>query len=182
MKAWMKFAALGAGAVMATAALTWADKESDADSAALRSAPPAVQSAVLQLAGMNKINEFDSETENGKTVYDLEYAVKGGTYEADIDPSGQILTREVDVDASIVPPAVIAAAKAAHDGAKIGEASIVAAGDQLFYELDVKAGKDTHEMRIGAGGSVIADSIEAPEAPDADNDKGGEAGDKEDKD
>jgi len=176
MKMWKKSACLAAAAALAVGAWALGDEGSQK----LRSAPPAVQVAVIQLAGTNKIHDFDVETEGGNTVYDLEYNVKGISYEADIDPSGQILSREVEVDLSIIPPAVIDAAKKTHADGKIGEGSIVAAGDKLFYELDVKVGKDSHEMHIAADGSVIADTIEAPEAPEAD--EAGEKGEKPDKD
>ena len=111
----------------------------------------------------------------------MEFAVKGATYEADIDASGNIFTREVEVDLSIIPPAVIDTAQKAHSDGKIGEGSIVSAGGKMYYELDVKVAKDEHEMQIGADGTVIGDSIEAPEAPEAPESatKGGEkAGEK----
>jgi uncharacterized membrane protein YkoI len=163
MKAWTKIlGGVGAALTLTSGVAIWAASSADA----LRGAPPAVQLAVVQLVGTNKVNEFDSEVEAGKTVYDLEYIVKGVTYEADIDPSGQILTREVEVDLSIVPPAVVSAAKKSHADGTIGETAIVTAGDKMFYEMDVKVGKDTHEVQISAGGSVLADTIEAPEAPE----------------
>jgi len=178
MNAWKKSAAcLGAAALVVCVASVWGDEDSDK----LRAAPPAVQAAVIQLAGTNKIEEFDSEAEGGKTVYDLGFSVKGVNYEADIDPSGKILMREVEVDLSIVPPAVMDAAKKAHADGKVGEASIVTSGDKMFYELDAKVGKDSHEIQISAGGDVIADAIEAPEAPEAAK-PAAKAGEKEEKD
>jgi len=158
---------------MVAGAWAMADEASDK----LRAAPPAVQVAVVQLVGTNKINDFDNEMEGDKAVFSVEFKVKGVSYEADIDPTGQILTREVEVDQSILPPAVIAAAKKAHADGKLGESSIITAGDKMFYEMDVQVGKDSHEMQIGAAGDVIADSIETPEADEADGaevkDKGG---------
>jgi len=165
MKTWMKITGCaGAALVLAVALPSWGDEDA---SKALKAAPPAVQVAVVQLVGTNKINDFDSEVYAGKTVYDVEFAVKGASYEADIDASGNILTREVEVDLAIIPPAVIDAAKKAHADGKVGEGSIVTAGDKMYYEMDVKVGKDEHEMQIGADGAVIGDAIEAPEAPEA---------------
>jgi len=136
-----------------------ADKTSDA----LRAAPAPVAAAVVKLVGDNKISEFDAESEGGKMVYDLEYTIKGVTYEADIDPAGNILQREIDVDLSFLPAAVIAAANKAHAGGTLHEASVLTTGDKLCYSVDVKVGADTHEMQIGADGAVLKDSIEAPE-------------------
>ena len=162
MKNWKLSVGFGSALLLAGGAFLWADNDADA----IRSAPAAVQSAVIQLAGTSKIHEFEVETEGGKTVYDVEYKVKDQSYEADIDPSGQIVSREVEVDLSIVPPAVLDAAKKAHADGKLDEASIVSAGGKLFYEIDVKVGNDSRELQIGADGTVIADSVEAPEAPE----------------
>jgi uncharacterized membrane protein YkoI len=179
MKHWKTSVGLGSALVLAGGTFIWADANADA----LRSAPAAVQSAVTQLAGTNKIHEFGLETEGGKTAYDLEYQVKGESYEADIDPSGQILSREVEVDLSIIPPAVLDAAKKAHADGKLDEASIVAADGKLFYEIDVKVGNDSHELHIAVDGTVMADSIEAPEAQEKPDAGGkGEKGEKGDKD
>ena len=41
----------------------------------------------------------------------------------------------------------------------------------LVYELDVKTGKDTHEMQINPTGKVTADAIEPPEADEKGGDK-----------
>ena len=110
---------------LSVGAFVLADEGSDK----LKSAPPAVQSAVIQMVGTHKIDDFDVVTEGGKTVYDLDFKIKGTDYEVDIDPSGKILSREVEVDLSIVPPTVIDAAKKAHADETIGEGSIVNAGD-----------------------------------------------------
>jgi uncharacterized membrane protein YkoI len=181
MNKWKKSGFAVAASTLALSACAWANEGSDK----LRSAPAAVQSAVIQVVGTNKIDDFDMETENGKTVYDLDFKIKGTDYEVDVDPSGQILSREVEVDLSIIPPAVIEAAKKAHADGKIGEGSIVTAGSKMFYELDMKVGKDSREIQIDAGGAVLADAVEAPEAheaaekPEKPGDKEGEHEDKD---
>ena len=180
MKNWKISAGVGSALILAGGAFIWADGDADT----LRSAPAPVQSAVIQLAGTNKIHEFEVENEGGKTVYSVEYKVKDQSYEADIDASGQIVSREVEIDLSIIPPAVIDAVKKAHADGKLDEATIVAADGKLYYEIDSKVGKDTHELHVGADGTVISDSIEAPE-PDEKagaDEKAEKGGDHEDKD
>jgi uncharacterized membrane protein YkoI len=171
-------AAAGLAMVFGAASRSMGDKVSDA----LRKAPPAVQAAVIQLAGANKISEFDSETENGKMVYDLEYTVKGAEFAADIDPSGTILTREVGIDASILPPAVVEAANKAHPNAAIHEPAIVTAGDKMYYEVEMRVDKDTHEVQISPAGEVLSDQVEPPEAPESPAPAKPAGGAKEDKD
>jgi uncharacterized membrane protein YkoI len=162
---------LGA-AILATAVCSgiyaWAD---DDNADALKKAPQPVQDMVKQVVGDNKLEGCDTEQLNGKTVYEVDYKVKGGDYSISVTPAGEIVEREVEVDLSIVPPSVLDAAKAAHADGKIGEASIVTAGDNLVYELDVKTGKDTHEMQISPTGKVTADAVEPPEADEKGGDK-----------
>jgi hypothetical protein len=68
----------------------------------------------------------------------------------------------VEVDLSIIAPAVLDEEKKAHADGVIGERSILNAGDKLFYELAIKGGKDSDEIQIDAAGNVIADAVEAP--------------------
>ena len=83
-----------------------------------------------QVVGDNKLEGCDTEQLNGKTVYEVDYKVKGGDYSISVTPAGEIVEREVEVDLSIVPPSVLDAAKTAHADGKVGEASIVTAGER----------------------------------------------------
>lgn len=67
------------------------------------------------------------------------------------------------VDASVVPPAVVEAAKKAHPNGKVSDFTIATAGDRMFYSVNVKTGIGLHEMEIGPGGSVTADRIKGKE-------------------
>ena len=133
----------------------------------LGKAPAAVQATVKKLVGENKMKELAVETADGKTIYDLEYKIAGVNYAADIDPSGKIIESEVEIDMSVVPEAVLAAATKAHPDGKASEASIVTAGEKMYYGIDMKVGKDTHELGISPTGIVALDKIEAPEPDEA---------------
>jgi len=151
------------------------------DEAAIAKAPSAVQATVKKVLGDKKCEGFDQEDSDGKPAYEVSYKVDGVDHSTLINQNGDIIEEEVDVELSTVPAPVTDAAKNAHSDGKIKEASIVTASDKKFYELDVKVGDDTHEMKINADGSVISDSIEKPEAGDNDKDKDAEDG-KKDKD
>ena len=127
----------------------------------LAKAPAAVQAAVKKLIGSHKLEGFDKEND---TSYEVNYKVGGTDYAAIISDNGEILENEVEIDMSAVPAAVLESAKKKLPDGKIGEVAIVTAGGKMFYELDVKIGKDTHEIKINADGSVIDDTIEKPEA------------------
>jgi uncharacterized membrane protein YkoI len=143
----------------------------DEDADRLAKAPAPVRATAKKVMGKYKLEGFDKETEEGKTVYELNYSVNGGDYAAVIGEDGAILEQEVEVDPSVVPDSITEAAKKAQPTGKIAETAIVNAGGKLFYEFESKVGKDTHEIKISADGSVIADTVAAPEADAADKEK-----------
>jgi hypothetical protein len=105
---------------------------------ALAKAPQAVQKSLKQLVGSNKISEFGRETTLGKTLSVVEFSVKGVEYAFGLDSAGSVVVRWVGVDQSVVPPAVINAAKKAHPDGKVSETTIATVGDRMFYSVNVK--------------------------------------------
>jgi uncharacterized membrane protein YkoI len=168
-------------AIAGAAAWSFADDED-----AIAKAPAAVQATVKKVLGDKKCEGFDKEDASGKTAYEVNYKVDGVDHATLIAENGDILEEETDVDLAKVPAAVTGAAAKAHADGKVTEAAIVTTGGNQVYELDVKVGNDTHEMKINADGSVVSDAVEKPEADEKDADKkderGEEKGDKEDKD
>jgi uncharacterized membrane protein YkoI len=128
--------------------------------AALAKAPQAVQDAVKQVVGKHKISECDSEQDNGKTVYEVDYKVHGTEYSVSVSEAGEVIEHEVTVDPSAVPPAVLDAATKTHPTGKVGEIDITSAGGKLFYEFDIKAPDNKYEMQVAADGSVLADAVD----------------------
>ena len=156
----MAVAVLGVGASVAV----WADDEDH-----LAKTPAAVQATVKSIVGQNKLAGCDPEQENGKTVYEISYELKGGgDYTVVVAEDGSVLEREVEVDPSIVPADVIAAAKTAHPDGTFGEDSIVNSQGKLLYEIETKVGKDTHEVKLSAEAKVLSDTVAPPETPSAD--------------
>jgi hypothetical protein len=129
----------------------------------LSKAPQAVQKAVKQLVGKNPISEVGPETTLGKTLWVVEFDVKGVEYAFGLDPDGKVVARWVGVNQSLVPPEVLEAAKKAHPNGKVSEVAIATVGDRMFYSVDVKTAGAIHEMEISPGGSVTADRIEGKE-------------------
>ena len=130
---------------------------------ALAKAAQAVQKSVKQLVGSNKISEFGTEITLGKILSVVEFEVKGVEYAFGMDSSGNVVVRWVGVDQSVVPAAVIDAAKKAHPDGKVSETTIATVGDRMFYSVSVKTGNVLHEMEISPGGSVTADRIKGKE-------------------
>lgn len=154
---------LAVSLVLATTVRAMADDEGK-----LARAPSAVQAAVKTVIGdKGKLDGFDTTTEAGKTVFDVDLSVGGGSYGMLIAESGEVIQREVEVPASMVPPAVLEAAAKAHADGKAAEMSVITKADQMYYEVEMNVGKDEHDINITAGGKVLADTIAKPEAPDA---------------
>lgn len=150
-------------AVLACGSIALGDDED-----AMAKAPAPVQAAAKAILGKNKLAGFDPETENGKTVYEVSIEIAGGgDCTVVIASDGSIIEREVEIDKSMVPPDVMAAATKAHADGVIGETAIVNADGKLFYEIETKVAKDNHEVKIDATGKVLSDTVAAPEAKDA---------------
>lgn len=155
-----------AAAIFTTTVMTMADDED-----AIAKAPAAVQATVKKVLGDKKCEGFDQEDADGKPAYEVSYKVDGVDHSTLITEAGDVISEETDVDLDKVPAAVMDAAKKSHADGKIGEAAIVTEAGKTCYELDVKVGTDTHEIKISNDGKVISDSIEKPEADEKDKDE-----------
>jgi uncharacterized membrane protein YkoI len=163
-----------AGLILACGCWAIADENTDA----LAKAPKAVRTTVKKVVGKHSLEGFDKEIEDGKTVYEANYKVGETDYAVVVSEDGEIIEQEVEVDISVIPAAVLTAAKKAQPEGKIAEASIVAADGKLFYEIEVAVGKDVHEIKINANGKVTADVVAKPETS---KDKDEEDKDKDEK-
>jgi hypothetical protein len=143
--------------------ITVAQEHVKPNAGTLANAPQAVQKSVKQLVRSHKISEFGTETTLGQTLSVVEFEVKGVEYAFGLDSSGNVVVRWVGVDKSVIPPAVVDAAKKAHPDGKVSETTIATVGERMFYSVNVKAGNELHEMEIGPAGSVTADRIKSKE-------------------
>jgi hypothetical protein len=152
-------------ALLTVGAFAMADDEDH-----LAKAPEVVQSAVKKVLGKGKLEGFDQDEFEGEPAYDVDMNIGGTSYAMMVSPTGEVLQREVEVDLAMVPQAVLGAGAKEHADGKIAEASIITRGSKMFYELEMKIGKDEHDVEITASGKVLADVLVKPEAKDA-NDK-----------
>lgn len=167
MSAGKLFALLAASLLLGQVSVARADEDADR----LAAAPDVVKASAKSLMGDHKLEGFDKEVENGKTVYELDYSIGGSDYAAVIGENGAILEQEVEVDASVIPAAVTETAKKTQPDGKVKETAIVSAGGKLFYEFETNVGKDLHEIKINADGSLISDTVAAAEADAPDKGK-----------
>jgi uncharacterized membrane protein YkoI len=111
----------------ASATRVRADKEkSDEKIASVTELPAAARATVEKLTAGGHIKSILKEDEDGKTVFDVEAAVKGNDVEYSVDADGKIITSEESVEFNSLPAAVRAAAEKDFGGT-----------------VDLKAGKET---------------------------------------
>ena len=82
-----------------------------------------------------KIQKWTKETENGKTVYDIEFKHKGKKTEADIAENGAIQNFEREFDAKKLPKAVTEAVEKKYPKAEMKE---------VMEITEIKEGKEVH--------------------------------------
>jgi uncharacterized membrane protein YkoI len=136
-------------ALLAVGARAMAD-----DEIPLKKLPAPVQAALKQIIGDGKFEHCDSDVTN---VYEVDFKAKGAECSVTIDADGNVLETVLDVPINIVPAAVLDAIKKAHPDGKIRDPEIHNKGGQMFYELEVQAGKDKYHLDMDAAGKVITD-------------------------
>ena len=73
-------------------------RDHDGEEIGFAETPDAVRQAVLEHTTADQVTEVEKETENGKTVYDVEYTKDGKTWCLEIDESGKVLEHELEDD------------------------------------------------------------------------------------
>ncbi len=120
----------------------------------LENLPAAVQATVKEQTKGATINRIDSETEHGKTVYEIETMLNGKSRDLEIDRSGAVLETEDEVDIDSIPAAARNAIRRKAAGGAINKVEKLVAGSNTAYEAGItsKAGKKS-EVVVNADGT-----------------------------
>jgi hypothetical protein len=144
---------IAAGVVLSCVPCAMADKLAEA----LAKTPTAVQETVKKVVGKNTLEGIATELEEGKTIYEAEYVVKGVTYVLSVAEDGKLIEHGVEVGKFFLPEDVVAGVKKAHPTAKIDEAAMVVGNGKAYFTIEVKVGQNLHIVRILANGELISD-------------------------
>ncbi len=137
--------------------------------------PDAVAKALGAICQNAKVTvtDVEQETNEGITVYDIEFKAGATAMEAEITADGTILETSAVVDLNVVPEAVVKAFKAAAEGATIkqversearaeikkgegGKGAIVAlAAPRIVFEAELVKGDQEGEIEVAADGTVV---------------------------
>jgi hypothetical protein len=148
---------VGAGAV-------WADE--DEQDIALEDLPKAVVAAVEARFPGAELAEAEKETENGRTLYEVELKHNAREIEVSVTPQGTIVEIEKEIAEKDLPKVVRKAVKEKYPGSTIQEAEEIAVvkdgKDQVpSYEVVVATpDKKTRELLLKPDGTISSDEPE----------------------
>ena len=120
----------------------------------LNDAPAAVQAAIKKAAGSNPILKIEQETEEGVSTYEADYDVEGVKYSVKCAASGDVMEMENEVSPQSLPVAALEELQEDYPGASIEKAELVM---KLFYEVEMKKGNKTFEVKVSAAGDIDDD-------------------------
>jgi hypothetical protein len=122
--------------------------------------PQAIQDAFKKAYPTATIRGTAKETENGKTVYEVESLDKGRARDLMYNPDGSVTSIEEEIRPADLPAAVMATLKKLYPKATITMAEKVMEGSKVQYDLQLK-GADKPEVSILPDGKLAP-----PEAPE----------------
>jgi len=153
---------MGSLAIASLAALMALSSGAKAQEAEIRldQVPRAVMdSARAKFPGAG-IKEASKETEDGKTVYELEMKHDGRNMDVTFKEDGTLVLVETAIAEREVPEAVMKAVRGKYPGAKLKLAESVKKGPKVkkevdYYELHLSAGEKSVEVEVDSSGKIL---------------------------
>ena len=116
--------------------------------------PPAILIAFQQAYPKATIKNADKETENGKTVWEVESIDNGLARDLIYNPDGTVVEFEEQVEPASLPAAVSAALKARYPTASVTKAEKLTKGTTVTYEMALK-GAAVKSVEITPDGKIV---------------------------
>lgn len=109
--------------------------------------------------------KYESKTQDGKPVYEVEFNDQGKEREASYTPAGTLFETEEEIAVSDLPPAVAQAVTKAYPNAKVKEAEKVMRPDGTLsgYEVEIVPGKKDLELHLDPNGKILKTEAETEE-------------------
>ena len=120
--------------------------------------PAAILSAFQKAYPDAKVKGYSTETENGKTTFEVESMVGNMTLDVEYLPDGTATEIEEGAAPKDLPSAVTDAVKAKYAKGKIAKAEKKTVGTTVTYELKVMEGKGHVGLEIDPSGKIIKES------------------------
>jgi hypothetical protein len=137
-------------ALTITPVRTWADEEAE-----LNALPPAVQKTAHEQVGKSKIEEVEDTFEEGQHATEVEYLDKGKKMAVVIAKDGRLIQKEYRMSPEEAPEAIKKAVGAQFPDGKISHIKEVERKDEKFFEVSVKAGGKSHQLKLDKEGKPV---------------------------
>lgn len=142
--------------------VAWANDQHE-EEVTLDQVPAAVKATIVRESVGGKITEIERETENGKTIYEVEFLLNGKEIEIKVAPDGTLLGREVEGEGDDEDDLTIDQVPEPARGALFklaGDANIVKAERErehgvLVYEAEWVENGTKHEAAVTADGTLV---------------------------
>lgn len=119
--------------------------------------PAAVQKTADEQSKGATVRGYSKETEDGKLEYEMQLTVNGHSKDITMDPQGQVMEIEEEVDIKTLPAEVRAGLEKQAGKATVGKVeSLTKRGTLVAYEAQVREGKKRSEIQVGPDGKPLA--------------------------
>lgn len=126
-----------------------------------RQVPLPLQEAFQKRFPGASLKQAEVEEKEGKLIYSLEGKHKGIEVEIVYAVEIQLIEQQEDIPLSDLPAIVSAAIKTAHPNATVTEAEkITKDGILLGYEVELKDGSDSLELRLSPEGKILVRKVD----------------------
>lgn len=120
--------------------------------------PDAVKTAFMEKFPTAEKVKWEKE---GKSEFEAEFKLNGIEMSAVFSPDGSWKATETEIEIAALPQNVADAIQKEYSGAVVKEAEMVESSDKgMFYEVEVKQGKEEFELVISADGLSISKEME----------------------
>lgn len=133
------------------AAMHAAAHEDDEVIIKLADAPQAVRDAIAKLTADKNIKQVSRETDDGVTIFEVEYESAGKSMSADLSEKGDVLIIDTKITADSLTDAASRAIKKAYPKGTIKGTEAV---QEFYYEVIVEVDGKRHEVKVTATGEV----------------------------
>jgi uncharacterized membrane protein YkoI len=120
--------------------------------------PEKVVAAVKDKFPGAEITGAEKETEDGKTIYEVEVKHNGKKIEAEFSPEGEFLEMEWVIDIKELPETVSNAIKEKYPNATLKRAEkMTKKDDSVLYEVVIQSGDKKGEIVVDTTGKIVKD-------------------------
>jgi hypothetical protein len=149
-------ALLPAAALLAALVFNPSQIRAEEDEAAeLNALPAAVQKTAHEQVGASKIEEVEDTFEEGQHATEVEYREHGKRMAVVIAKDGALIQKEYRMSPGDAPAAIKKAVAALFPDGNISHIKQVDRKNAKFFELSVKAGSKSHQLKLDEAGKLV---------------------------